>query len=77
MEVHHGAIERAHFVSIIRKIRSQRSPKEGDVREIASLLNVSESTVRTHLKRGIRQIRSAIGGHSPDVQAVLSCLPSA
>jgi DNA-directed RNA polymerase specialized sigma24 family protein len=47
------------------------------VSEVASLLNISESTVRTHLKRGIRQIRNAIGGHLPDVQAVFSSLPSA
>ncbi len=42
------------------------------VPEIASILNISENTVRTHLKRGIRQIRKAIGGHSSKPQASLA-----
>jgi len=44
------------------------------VREIASLLNISESAVRAHLKRGAHKRRRAIGGHSPDAQPVLSSL---
>lgn len=47
------------------------------VREIAALLNISESAVRAHLKRGAQRLRRAIGGHSPDAQAVLSSLNSA
>ncbi len=46
------------------------------VPEIASLLNISESTVRAHLKKGARQVRKAIGGHASDAQAVLSSNPA-
>lgn len=46
------------------------------VPEIASLLNISESTVRAHLKRGAQKIRKAIGGHSPHAQVVLSSSPT-
>lgn len=42
------------------------------VSEIASLLNLSESTVRAHLRRGAQQLRRAIGGRVPDAQAALS-----
>lgn len=44
------------------------------VREIAALLNISESAVRAHLKRGAQKLRRAIGGRSPDAQTVLSSL---
>ena len=46
------------------------------VSEIAALLNISESTVRAHLKRGARQIRRAIGGNTSSAQTPLSSSPA-
>lgn len=47
------------------------------VSEIASLLNISESTVRAHLKRGIRHIRKAIGGNASETRPALPSPPPA
>jgi DNA-directed RNA polymerase specialized sigma24 family protein len=46
------------------------------VSEIAALLNLSESTVRSHLRRGTQQLRKAIGGHASDAPAALSSSPA-
>ena len=46
------------------------------VPEIASVLGISQDAVRSHLRRGIRQIRGALGGHSPEVRAALSAAES-
>jgi DNA-directed RNA polymerase specialized sigma24 family protein len=47
------------------------------VSEIANLLGISPSTVRSHLRKGARQIRRAIGGHGRDVLPLLPPPPSA
>jgi len=47
------------------------------VPEIASLLSISESAVRSHLKRGVRHIRKAIGGNAAEARSALLSPPSA
>ena len=47
------------------------------VSEIAGLLGISPSTVRSHLRKGARQIRRAIGGHGSDSLTFLPSPPSA
>ena len=47
------------------------------ISEFASLLNISENTVRAHLKRGVRRIRKAIGGKAVEARSVLPSIPPA